>query len=155
MYCSSCGGAVARGLAYCNHCGASLNGAKSNIAARPAELFPDSLVWAIVTVFIVGLGCTIGLMAVMKDVFGPRYGLIMGFTLLSLLMTLMVEGILIWLLLSRKRDAGRVDDTERLKEHTTKGLAAPQPHALPEPLPSVTEHTTRAFEPIQSKRKSN
>jgi ABC-type phosphate/phosphonate transport system permease subunit len=129
--------------------------AKGDGLSKPAELFPDSLVWAIVTVFIVGLGGTIGLMAVMQDVFGrSNLGLIIAFSLLILLMMLAVEGVLIWILFSRKRDAGKVDDTERLKEHPTKELAAAQPRALPEPLPSITEHTTRAFDPVLSERKS-
>src|SRR6266550_4573265 len=101
MYCSSCGGAVARGLGYCNHCGSNLNGQKSDVS-KP-ELFPDSLIWAIVTVFVVGLGGTIGLMAVMKDVFGSsNLGLIIAFSLLILSMMLAVEGILIWLLFHRR-----------------------------------------------------
>jgi hypothetical protein len=40
------------------------------------------------------------------------------------------------------------------KEAATKELDAAQARALPEPVPSVTEHTTRSFEPIYSKRKA-
>src|SRR6266446_3006317 len=67
MYCSTCGGAVASSLSYCNHYGARLSGPAADADRKPAELFPDSLVWAIVSVFVVGLGGTIGLMAVMKE----------------------------------------------------------------------------------------
>lgn len=156
MYCSSCGGAVARGLGYCNHCGAGLSGAKSNIASRPAELFPDSLIWAIVTVFIVGLGGTIGLMAVMKDVFGSaNLGLIIGFSLIFLVMMLAVEGVLIGLLFRRRSGAKEASDSLSRKDQTTNELDTPQARELPEPLPSVTEHTTRAFDPIYSERKSS
>jgi hypothetical protein len=83
MYCSTCGGAVAPGLSYCNHCGARLNGSAADADRKPAELFPDSLVWAIVSVFVVGLGGTIGLMAVMKDARTFEPGLIIGLSLLS------------------------------------------------------------------------
>ena len=155
MYCSSCGGAVARGLGYCNHCGANLNGPKGDFG-KPAELFPDSLIWAIVTVFIVGLGGTIGLMAVMKDVFGSaNLGLIIAFSLVFLLMMLAVEAVLIGLLFRRKGGAKETSDPLNPKDQTTNELDVPQAQALPEPLPSVTEHTTRAFEPIYSERKSN
>ncbi len=153
MYCSSCGAAVAQGLRYCNHCGAELSGARGKSASTPTELFPDSLIWAIVTVFIVGLGCTIGLMAVMKD-FNFDKGLIIAFTSMVLLLTLAVEGVFIWMLRSRRSNTEEVGDTARLKQQATKGLDAPQVGELPEPLPSVTEHTTRAFEPIYNERKS-
>ena|ERR1700730_13299463 len=155
MYCSSCGSAVARDLSYCNHCGAKLSGAKGDVVAKPAELFPESLVWAIVTVFVVGLGGTIGLMAVMKDVFGTtNLGLIIAFSLLILLMMLAVEGVLIRLLLHRQSSAKEVGQTERLQEQVDRELGAAQARALPEPLPSVTEHPTRAFEPIYGERKA-
>jgi|ERR1044071_4330460 uncharacterized paraquat-inducible protein A len=154
MYCSSCGATVARGISYCNTCGAKLNGAKDESVAKPVELFPESLVWAIVAVFTIGLGVTIGLMAVMKDLLNFGQGLIIGFTLLSFLLTFVVEGVLIWMLLESKRNAQKSGDTVQLKDQTTRELDAAQARALPEPVPSVTEHTTRAFEPIYSKRKS-
>ena len=153
MYCSSCGAAVVQGLRYCNHCGAGLSGASGKIASKPPELFPDSLIWAIVTVFIVGLGCTIGLMAVMKD-FNFDKGLIIAFTSMVFLLTLAVEGVFIWMLRGRRDTTEEPGDTARLKQQATKELDAPQARELPEPVPSVTEHTTRAFEPIYSERKS-
>ncbi len=154
MYCSSCGGTVARGISYCNLCGAKLSGAKDESLSKPAELFPESLIWAIVTVFIVGLGVTIGLMAVMKDLLNFSQGLIIGFTVLSFLLTFVIEGVLIWMLLESKRNAQKSGDRAQLKEQTTRGLEAAQVRALPEPVPSVTEQTTRTFEPAYSKRKS-
>ena len=66
---------------------------------------------------------------------------------------LVVEGVFIWQLLGRKRGNEEAADTV-LKEQTTKELREAQARALPEPMPSVTEHTTRAFEPIYSERKS-
>lgn len=112
MYCSSCGAAAAKGLSYCNQCGAKLSGAKGGVT-KPAELFPDSLVWAIVSVFVVGLGCIIGLMAVMKD-YGFNQLLIIAFTLLIFLLILAVEGVFISLLFSRNSGAKEMSDTEPL-----------------------------------------
>ena len=152
MYCSSCGAAVATGVSYCNICGAKLSAAKSVGITPPAELFPESLVWAIVTVFIIGLGCTIGLMAVMKD-FEFSKGSILGFTSLLFLLTLVIEGVFIGMLLGRKRGAKVVGDTKGLKPAATTELGPADAKALPEPVPSVTEHTTRAFEPLHRERK--
>lgn len=153
MYCSSCGVAVAQSLTYCKHCGAKLGGAKGASGNRPAELFPESLIWAIVSVFVVGVGCVIGLIAVMKN-YGLNEGLINAFAATIFLMMIVIESIFIWLLLSRNRHAKEVSDTEPQEEKATRELDAAQERLLPEPLQSVTEHTTRTFEPVYSERKS-
>jgi predicted amidophosphoribosyltransferase len=155
MYCSSCGSVVAQGLSYCNHCGAKLSRAKSESVAKSSELFPDSLVWATVSVFIIGLGCIIGLVAVMKDLLNFNNGIILTIMLLSFLLMFMVEGVFIWLLLSRRRGAQEVGDAERSRETVTKELGASQARALAEPASSITEHATRKFEPSYSERKTD
>jgi hypothetical protein len=60
---------------------------------------------------------------------------------------LLVEGVFTWQLLIRKRGAA-TGDTALSNAQTTKELDAAQARVLPEPMPSVTEHTTRTFEPI-------
>ncbi len=152
MYCSSCGAAVARGLSYRNHCGDKLSGAKGDGGAHPAELFPESLLWAIVSVFVVGLGIILGLMAVMKQVLNLNVGIILIATLLVFLLA--VESVFIWLLLIRQRGAKEVRGRKRLKEHATKELDDVEARGLPEPVRSVSEHATRTFEPIYGERKS-
>jgi uncharacterized paraquat-inducible protein A len=150
MYCSSCGVALAKELAYCNHCGARINSSKDDGVIKAAELFPDSLVWAIVSVFVVGIGCVIGLMAVMKN-YGLNDGAVLAFSTLIFLLMLGVESVFIWLLLSRRKE---VRQAEQVKKQATRELEPTEQRALPEHLVSVTEHTTRAFEPIQSQRKA-
>lgn len=153
MYCSTCSAAVARGLAYCNHCGAKLGGGKDDAGAKPAETFTESLVWALVAVFVVGLGGIIGLMAVMKEVVGFGPDVILYITRLCFLMMLVIEGVLIWKLLRHKSGAKEAGGARRLKERETKALGAAQAHSLPGPTASVTEHTTRAFDPAYVERK--
>lgn len=147
MYCSTCGAAIAQGLSYCNHCGLKLSGARDEGGTKASELFPESLVWAIVTVFIVGLGGLIGLMAVMKEVLGFNSELIIAFTALIFLLMFVVEGVLIRLLLRFNKGIREKGDAVSLKEQATKELDAAQARALPQPVSSVTEQTTRAFEP--------
>jgi hypothetical protein len=67
---------------------------------------------------------------------------------------LLVEGVFIWQLLRGKRGAEERGDIALSKEQATKELDAAQARVLPEPASSVTEHTTRAFEPILSEPKS-
>ena len=152
MYCSTCGGAVAPSLSYCNHCGARLSGPGADAEHKPAELFPDSLVWAIVSVFVVGLGGTIGLMAVMKDARTFDPGLIIGLSLLSFVAMLAVEGVLVYLLLSRRSGAKEAGEKSKLKASPVRELESANERALPEPSLSVTDHTTRTLEPAHRDR---
>ena len=156
MYCSSCGAAVTRGLSYCNHCGARLSGGEADVAAWRAEARPESLIWAIVAVFVVGMGTTIGLMAMLKELLDLGQGIIIAFGLLGFALMIAVESVFIYLLLSRRKGGAKEQrEDERDAGRETKELdAAREARVLPEPAPSVTEQTTRAFEPAYVERKA-
>lgn len=151
MYCSTCGTNVVHGLAYCNHCGEKLVAANTQIARVP-EASPESLVWAIVGVFVVGMGTTIGLMAVMKNELHFDMGIIVFFSLLSFVLMTGIELVFIWLLLSRSRNnKKRAEMSEN--QRTTRELGAAPARVLSEPVSSVTEEATRKFDPVFEKRK--
>jgi predicted amidophosphoribosyltransferase len=150
MYCSSCGTTVVHGLAYCNHCGEKMVAAQTQIARTP-EASPESLVWAIVMVFVVGMGTIIGLMAVMKNELHFDLGLILFFSMISFALMTAIEAVFVWMLLSRNRRRPAIENREDRK--ATKELGAAPARVLSEPIPSVTEETTRAFDPIYEKRK--
>ena len=154
MYCSSCGVAVAQGLSYCNYCGAKLNGVKGDSVIKSSEVKPEMLVAAMVFVFVFGLGAITALMGMMKAVLDLNLGQILAFTLLSFLIMLLIEGVCVLLLLRRKRGPEEAGDTVRLKGQAIKELDAAPARVLPESVPSVTEHTTRAFEPVYNERTS-
>ena len=154
MYCSSCGVAVAQGLSYCNYCGAKLNGVKGESVNKSSEVKPELLVSAMAGVFILGLVAITMLIGMMKVVLGLNVGQVLAFALLSFLIMLSLEGVFVSLLLRRKRGTEEAGDTMRLKVQATRELDAAQARALPEPLPSVTEHTTRTFDPVYNERKS-
>lgn len=147
MYCSTCGAAVSQSLSYCSRCGAKLRSVESSLSL-------DSLIWAIVSLLIAGVGVIIGLMAVMKNVVGLHEGIIIIVTALSFLALLTAEGVLIRILLGAWRGDREANDAGWPKEQTTKELGEAQPRELPEPVSSVTEQTTRTFEPTYSGRKS-
>ena len=146
MYCSSCGASVERGLSYCKQCGAKQGG--------PKELFPDSLVWAIVSVFIAGLGIIIGLMSVMKKELNLNEWVVVMFGMMAFLLMFVIEGVLISQLLGRRGRAKEVRDTAPIKEGAQKELESRQPLVIAEHAASVTEHTTRSFEPSYGERKA-
>ena len=152
MYCSACGVAVAQGLSYCNYCGAKLNGAKGETLIKSPEVKPELLVSSMVVVFVLGLGAITVLMGVMKAVLNLNVGLILAFTLLCFLIMLSIEGVLVRLLLRRRRSSEKAGDEVLLKSQATNELDATHARALPDAVPSVTEHTTRAFEPVDNER---
>ena len=141
-------------MTYCNYCGEKLRAAKREARIKSPEVRPETLIGAMVFTFVFGLGAITVLMGVMKAVLGLETGLLLFFALLCFLIMLSLEGVFIRLLLRRKRGAEEAGDTVTLKGPATRELYAAQARVLPEPVPSVTEHTTRAFDPIYSERTS-
>jgi hypothetical protein len=92
-------------------------------------------------------------MGVMKAVLRFEMGQILPFALLSFFIMLSLEGVFMRLLCRRQRGADKTGDTVRLKRQATRSLDEAQAR-LPELMPSVTEHTTRAFDPIYRERTS-
>jgi hypothetical protein len=153
MYCSSCGVAVAQGLSYCKNCGAKLVSERRDDADRSSEVRPELLVSAMVGLFILGLIVITILMGVIKTALGLPSDLVLGVGLSCFLIMVLLEGVLIKLLFSRTRGAKRESNRLPAQEQSTKELDAAQTRVLTEGVPSVTEHTTRAFDPIYNERK--
>jgi hypothetical protein len=152
MYCSSCGVAVTQGLSYCNYCGAKLSTAVDDNASRIPEVRPELLVAAMVGTFIFGLAAIIVLMGVMKTVLDAPPEAIVAATLVCLLIMLFLEGVILRLLFRRPLRSKKPDNSANPKGSPTKELDGTQPRSLPEPVSSVTEHTTRAFDPLYVER---
>jgi hypothetical protein len=152
MYCSSCGVAVAQGLSYCNYCGAKLGWADS--VTKSPEVKPELLVSAMAGVFILGLVAITMLMGMMKAILHLEGGVILAFALMCFLIMLSLEGVFLRLLFRRRRGNEEAGSNPVLKGQATKELDAAHARAMPEHVPSVTEHTTRAFDPIYSERRS-
>jgi ABC-type nickel/cobalt efflux system permease component RcnA len=156
MYCPSCGTELTPELSYCNRCGANLKPISNQSGVPPAKLVGAA--WAISTaVALVTLGG-----------FGMIFGLVMtlitrGINLspsgmfwisFALLVILAID----WLLV---RQLSRVLDMPRLSANATQ-TKKPELSEKPmqqigaprEPVSSVTEHTTRTFEPIHRERET-
>ena len=160
MYCSTCGVAVAQGVSYCNYCGAKLN--RDDSSAKSPR--PESLLFAMLATFVFGMVAITMFMGVMKVILRLPVDEVLLFSLLPFLVMLVLEGVFMRLLLRRKH----ADEKMLLKGQATKELDAarmmPDPRMvsegrLPDARPiseqraSVTEHTTRAFDPIYTERK--
>ena len=148
MYCSTCGVSVAEGLSYCKSCGAKLS--QDNPVGNSSLVKPDLLLRLMVVTFIFGLGIIAVLMGVMKVILGLPAEQVLGFMLFPFLLMLILEGVFMRLLLRGKSPVERRNPS-LAKQQATNELDTAQGLALPEGMPSVTEHTTRAFEPIYKK----
>ena len=146
MYCSHCGVAVTKGLSYCNQCGSKLNG-NENVEKSPG-LTPGLLVPAMVATFIFGIVVITALMGVMKVVLGLPVDAILILTSIPFLLMLVLEAIFIRLFLRRTRETVGPQDITGVQLRQTNELEGAHARALREPVASVTEHTTRAFEPV-------
>ena len=139
--------AVAQNRSYCNHCGAKLS---RDDSAEWSEVRPDMLVFLMAATFIFGLIAITILMGVMKSVLEMPVGQILGVMAFPFLLMLLIEGIFIRLLLRRRHE---VDERKTLANgQITNELDEARARLLSQPAASVTEHTTRAFDPIPVER---
>ena len=94
------------------------------------------------------------LIGMMKAVLGLTVESVLVIALFPFLLLVLLEGLFIRLLLRTKRTPDEARNTVQIKGHETRELDAAQARVLPEPVGSVTENTTRTFEPIHRERVS-
>jgi hypothetical protein len=146
MYCSSCGQESPQELNYCNRCGANLNlpvvQEKSNSTAS-----------VLILTLVIGLLTIFGLVAIMEGLSELKNGGfsegIMGMFMLFSFVILGTIDILLVRQLSHLLSAPRQPRRALApRQNATRELGAPtHAGALREPVASVTENTTRTFEP--------
>ena len=137
MYCSNCGTPLAQGLSYCNRCGADLRERKesSNTAAISAMLT------AITLIGVAGLGVMLFGTLVLRRLDPALIGVFMLFTFLIVSLT---EFMLF-------RNLSRLTSAHESKKYfpappVNNEMRLPAAGNLGEPVPSVTENTTRTLE---------
>jgi len=150
MFCPSCGAEQSQTLSYCNRCGANLRPLQSGLP--PGKLVGAS--WAIsVAVALVtlgGFGMIFGLvLALISSGMSLSAGGI-GLVILSSLIILTIDWLLIRQL-SRVLDLPRAADSARTQQAKL-DQKAPTPLPPHQPGSSVTDQTTRTFEPIVRER---
>ena len=147
MYCSSCGVDSVEGLKYCKRCGVNLTVPLN--ASQPKTL-PFALVFAVLIfigcVFMAGLSMPF---LITKELSNRGFSQsdMMALFIIESGVTLAVIAMLIRLLFrligaNQQTDSPARGVELRRNESTTPQIVAPQ-----EPMVSVTENTTRSFEP--------
>jgi hypothetical protein len=154
MYCPNCGDQTTQGLKYCKRCGAGLS---ASTAGEPQPATGKAMGAMLFLVALVSIAGFIALFSTVYNLgerpnFDPRSLIaIMAFGGATVLG---VIGSLVWLLLrlSGNQPAPHHMKTERpiARDYAPQQLAAP-----PIGMPSVTENTTRNFDPAVYREKGS
>lgn len=152
MFCERCGKQIDSALNYCNSCGVQLKKEKDQ-----GKSILGSLISALISVAVVGLGVLVGLMAILLDkVPNPEPVFIFGLIYLAVLF-----GICFMIMRQISRVIGKQLD-EPKQYQTPQATDFVPPVQLPQqrtnPLDefrepaSVTDHTTRTLEEVPIRR---
>ena len=142
MYCSACGSPITAGLSFCNRCGMSLKERGSDSKSTFAIV---ALVIGMILVAVSAMGFLLGGPMVLRTEGKFESDFIVLFMLLTFVITAFTEIFLY-------RQLSRMTSQPKLSAATSVSLPAQtveyyaQPRALAEPLPSVTENTTRTLQ---------
>lgn len=149
MYCSACGTPIAPGLSFCNRCGMSL---KERSGSKPTGPI-NALVTAMVIIAVAAIGMLIGGPIALKKEGQFSEQLIVLFMFLAFLIGSVTE-ILLYRQLSRlTSDRSKTEPLALPPQSVMPEYRSPQPHRLAEPIPSVTDNTTRTLEYAREERR--
>jgi len=155
MFCSSCGTTLAAGLSYCNRCGARTAVATDSTEPETPreEKLADIVNLLAVIAGVVAIGGLIFVYGLVSSLLskGIQPSVIIVFMIFSLAAVFGISWLLIRQLTRVLNAYLRAGETAKLRQLDEREI--PQIEAHREPVSSVTDHTTRAFEP--SYRKPN
>lgn len=152
MYCSSCGTEVTRELRYCNRCGANLNPSPS-LPEQPVRqvnlTVPTISIAAMVIIGLIIIFASIADLA-RKDI-NP-----VALTWMVIGGLAAIVGVAALLMRQWTQLAGVVKQKEPRASRNKSADEASAPSQLPpfrsEPVSSVTDHTTRTFDPVKARK---
>jgi len=147
MYCPTCGIDSVEGLKYCKRCGANFTSA---LSASPSKKFPLALTISFLiiigSIFIAGLALP---MAASHDLMSSGFttGQLMYIFMADISVMLVVVFLLTWLFLRLIKLHQQTSAVASAPKMATSDFAPPQIVGPPQSIGSVTENTTRSFEP--------
>lgn len=143
MYCANCGMQLVQGLSYCNRCGFSLRERpEPRNESSTAQI--TAYLTAITVIGVIGLGIMLGGALALRTEAGLSQELIGVFMLFTFLLLSTTEFMLLRNL--SKLTAPKENQPRSLAPPGHQDLRLPQASSLGEPVPSVTENTTRTLE---------
>jgi|SRR5689334_21629408 len=151
MYCSSCGTEVTKELNYCNRCGANLN-PSVNVIEQPVRIVSmNGPFWAMAIMVVIGLGIIFsGMNDLARKEIHPAALTWLGIGSLATLLSVVALFMRQLSYMSGQPKAER--PPKRTKAEKERGRTAQLPPMRMQPVSSVTEETTRTFEPLERGR---
>lgn len=153
MYCSACGSPIAPGLSFCNRCGMNL---KERSQSKPTGSV-NALITAMVIVAAAAMGMLLGGPIALKREAGFAEEFIGFFMFLTFLFGLVTEFFLYRHLNRLTSASSKLDSLPTPHQAAMPEYRSPQrlpePQRLSEPIPSVTESTTRTLEYSREERR--
>jgi hypothetical protein len=151
MYCSSCGIEVTQELNYCNRCGANLNSAASLVPQLPSPPLkltgPTIALGATIVMSLVAIFTGIDNLA-MKGL-SPKAIAAIAIVSLGVIFGIAALFINLWMKLLASSSAAPEQRPAQLKKPQPNAqIPAPNTGPMNAPISSVTDHTTRTFEPV-------
>lgn len=145
MFCIACGTQLAPGLSYCNRCGTSL---KERSRSKTGTI--AAFLAAITLIGTSGLGIMLGGAVTLKTEANLPAELV-GFFMFFTFVTIIVLEVLLFRQLSKVTGAPELKVTDVAQQFPRQfiepnQLPVAQRRSLTEPIPSVTENTTRTLE---------
>ena len=150
MNCPTCGAASTFGLNYCKQCGTNLlqPPVSSDQNTNPGKL--TGMFWAIAVFGLVSLAILFGT-AIPMVVVSANHKMVLGIIACGASVIVAIAGLLIKQL---SRLITMMQNSQETSQRTTGRVSAPEVPRLvapPRSISSVTEHTTRNFEPVNYK----
>lgn len=152
MYCADCGHESTPGLSYCKRCGAGLGPPANTADTEHTIAKPFAVLWPIALVSIVGLvGFFMTIASLSDRSFEPRA--LIAISAFAGATVLGVVALLIWLLM-QLAGIRHASHAGRGRGSVSPGSTQPQLQAPPASAPSITENTTRNFDPVRLRDRS-
>lgn len=156
MYCSSCGIEVTKELNYCNRCGANLNppvNQAPQIYTKPPKLTGPTIALGMTVVFSVAAIFNGAINLAQRNVHPTAitWMVIIGLATVFGVVALMVN---FWATLAKNSSGIREEQppSQLKRPQPNPQLQAAETGPMNAPVSSVTDHTTRTFEPAYRKR---
>lgn len=157
MYCPSCGLQQTQDLRYCPRCGANLSLASQEPPSLIGPIWAVSLATTLVTLVGLALVFIFAMMLITRNI--QLNGSLMVLLSLFLLVVLTIGGLLVrqlsrLLSLYQKPAGAQASAKAQPNNNELGGREAPRLEAMSEPPLSVSENTTRSFEPVPGERQT-
>lgn len=139
MYCTSCGAQLAQGVSYCNRCGVNLRDRNESNTTVVSAFLTAITVLGAAGLFVMLFGAVI---------LRRKANMDQEFIGIFLTFTFLLVGLIEFMLIRNlsKMLTQKETQTRSFSPPVTNDLRLPQHSTLGEPVPSVTENTTRTLE---------